>query len=1047
MKTHSSSTSLLSFRDRNLRKKTVERHKRRHFSSPLPMSLLVAFVVAAVAFASFSVSASRKGSQPTSALKSGSAKSVDQARSLPWNAHGPDAASSLLRSGLLPIPTSTSPEAIATYEVVSGSCTATPKTTFELGDDVCARAVNAPLGSPTAVRRFNWAGTKGFVRQSADVTADPDTNIFTLPLSNTSVIEGVTVDNRGTWTVSLNSTADNITRAAAYFAVSDPDNRAADLVVYNFSLAEDVLAPGANTSFFLWFSNPGPDAADNVHLTMAVPPNMSFTSANTTSSLACSESAGVIDCSTATWANGAVATVTLNFSVDNGAPNGLIAATANISSDTNDPRPESNSSDAVIEVRAAGAPPATCALGCPPNITVTASSSSGAVVDFSNSVEISGDCGTITYSPASGSTFPIGITAVNVTSVGGTGGSCSFLVTVIDPDVSPAPTISCPADQSVVAPSGQSEASVSTGTPTATGTGVAVTGVRNDNRDVTDPFPIGTTTITWTATDADQRTASCTQHIVVTSADAPTITCPSNKTFDAAGDCQKTLTAADIGTPTPGPASGPFVPTVTSRRSDDLPLTNPYPAGQTVITWTATNDIGSVSCTQIITITSTGDSTPPTLTVPNDVSVTTSSCSALVDDELGVATATDNCSTVSISRSGVPTVPCPIPGNPTRTCETFVFPVGTTDVTYTATDAQGNTATGVQHVTVHELSPPVFTFVPGNVGPINNDPNLCGAYIGDATLGMATVFDNCDTTVIRTGVPAGNIFPVGQTTITYTAKADITVTATQIVTVVDNTPPVVTPPGAVTLYTGPGATSCSVTVSNLDATLGTGSATDNCPRVGAVVRSGVPAGNVFPLGPTTLTYSATDASNNTGSANQTVTVIDNTLPVISCPASITLEPTCPSGAIAMYTEPVGTDNCAGATTARTAGGASGSVFPIGTTTVTYTVNDAHGNSASCSFTVTVKTASQTIQDMKTTIDGLPSLTGTQKQGLKSKLDAVLEAIAGGKTNVACNKLNDFISQVTGYINNGTLTSAQGQPLIISAQHAGNTIGCTNNPCT
>ena len=104
---------------------------------------------------------------------------------------------------------------------------------------------------------------------------------------------------------------------------------------------------------------------------------------------------------------------------------------------------------------------------------------------------------------------------------------------------------------------------------------------------------------------------------------------------------------------------------------------------------------------------------------------------------------------------------------------------------------------------------------------------------------------------------------------------------TQTVTVTDNTPPIVTAPAAVTLYTGVGATSCSVTVSNLDATLGTGTATDNCPGVGAITRSGVPAGNQFPVGNTVVTYSATDAHGNTASATQTVTVVDNTAPVIT----------------------------------------------------------------------------------------------------------------------------------------------------------------------
>jgi hypothetical protein len=302
---------------------------------------------------------------------------------------------------------------------------------------------------------------------------------------------------------------------------------------------------------------------------------------------------------------------------------------------------------------------------------------------------------------------------------------------------------------------------------------------------------------------------------------------------------------------------------------------------------------------------------------------------------------------------------------------------------------------------------------------------------------------------MRTGVPAGNIFPVGSTTVTYTAtdRSGNTATDTQIVTVTDNTPPVVTAPADVTLFTGPGASSCGVTVSNLDGTLGTGTATDNCPGVGAVIRTGVPSGNNFPVGETILTYTATDAHGNSASATQKVTVVDNTPPVISCPLPITLEPSCPTGAIATWTPPVGTDNCPGATTTRTAGPAPGSVFPIGTTTVTYTVNDAHSNSASCSFTVTVLTPQATIQNMMNFINGISGLSGTQRQGLLSKLQAALDAINDGKTNVACNKLSDFNSQVQSFISNGALTSAQGNSLLSSSNHVRNTIGCTNLPCS
>jgi hypothetical protein len=213
--------------------------------------------------------------------------------------------------------------------------------------------------------------------------------------------------------------------------------------------------------------------------------------------------------------------------------------------------------------------------------------------------------------------------------------------------------------------------------------------------------------------------------------------------------------------------------------------------------------------------------------------------------------------------------------------------------------------------------------------------------------------------VIRTGVPAGNNFPVGSTVITYTAKADLSVTATQTVTIVDDTVPVVTAPAAVTLYTGAGATSCGVTVSDLNGTLGTGSATDNCPGVGAVTRSGVPAGNNFPVGDTTLTYSATDAHGNTGSATQVVTVVDNTPPIITAPANVTAStgPDATScGTVvsdAVLGNATASDNCSGLGPIVRTGVPAGNVFPVGTTTVTYTVTDAHNNTSSATQTVTV----------------------------------------------------------------------------------------------
>jgi hypothetical protein len=54
-----------------------------------------------------------------------------------------------------------------------------------------------------------------------------------------------------------------------------------------------------------------------------------------------------------------------------------------------------------------------------------------------------------------------------------------------------------------------------------------------------------------------------------------------------------------------------------------------------------------------------------------------------------------------------------------------------------------------------------------------------------------------------------------------------------------------------------------------------------------------------------------------------------------------------------YNLPIATDNCGTSTIELISGPASGAVFPIGSTTVTYRATDAAGNTAECSFTVTI----------------------------------------------------------------------------------------------
>jgi len=124
-------------------------------------------------------------------------------------------------------------------------------------------------------------------------------------------------------------------------------------------------------------------------------------------------------------------------------------------------------------------------------------------------------------------------------------------------------------------------------------------------------------------------------------------------------------------------------------------------------------------------------------------------------------------------------------------------------------------------------------------------------------------------------------------------------------------------------------------------------AVDNCGIV--TLSSNHNSGDDFPVGTTTVTYTATDGTNETTSSFDVIVTDDQDPILTNCPTDITV------GACAntvTWTAPTANDNCS-ATLASTHN--SGDVFPVGTTTVTYTATDGASNEATCSFDVTILT--------------------------------------------------------------------------------------------
>ena len=411
---------------------------------------------------------------------------------------------------------------------------------------------------------------------------------------------------------------------------------------------------------------------------------------------------------------------------------------------------------------------------------------------------------------------------------------------------------------------------------------------------------------------------------------------------------------------------------------------------------------------------------PPVLTCPSDITVPNDPgvCGATVD-YIGMASAIDpedgDISAAIITTSG------PTSGT--------VFPIGLTVVELSVTDTEGNTETCMFNVTVNDVESPTIT-CPADVNT-NNDPGTCGAAITFMVDGM----DNCaggttsgelTTTFLDNNGQSGIMFDItasgGEDVSIYeflghigpgfgAQNVDIWyMVGSHVGFETDDTPwlfhesvnatdngnmgpggnvvtPLVNPlviPAGVTygvfyVTDGPqnldyteGTDSFADAFITVDSgsgkALGTGHPFDGLtftPRhfngtiyyttgsIDVMQTTGLPSGSVFPVGTTTNTFEITDASGNTASCSFDVTVIDNEAPTVTCPTTINMN-TDPGlcSAVVNYDVPT-SDNCPGETSIQTAGLASGSVFPVGTTTNSFEVTDAAGFTTTCSFDVIV----------------------------------------------------------------------------------------------
>ncbi len=511
-------------------------------------------------------------------------------------------------------------------------------------------------------------------------------------------------------------------------------------------------------------------------------------------------------------------------------------------------------------------------------------------------------------------TFNLGTTTVTwtVTDASGNATNATQLVSVTD-NVNP--TITAPAAVNATTNNGCMALNIALGTP-VTADNCSIASVTHN---APNAFNVGITVVTWTITDGSGNTATATQNVTITDVIAPVVIAPQNINSSSNTSC--TATGLNIGT-----AIALDNCTVASITSN-APAA--FPVGTTIVTWSATDISGNIgTATQNVTIV---DNINPSIIPPNDLTAVTNSGCTADNLNLGTPITSDNCGVAFVTNNAP-----------------SAFAVGETFVTWTVIDVNGNSTNTIQKVTITDDVAPIL--IPAaNITVFAN--NSCNAF--NVNLGNPVVSDNCGIASLVNDGPT--VYDLGTTTVNWTVTDNNgnVVTASQTVTVIDNQIPTIIPPASLMLSTNNACVASNVIIGNAITN-------DNC-TVASVVND---APVDFPVGTTIITWTVTDASGNTNTGTQTITVTDdiNPTPVLQ---NITVILDLQGNAVVAFNDvDAGSfDNCGIATTSLSQ--TNFDCGNIGQNVLTVTITDNNGNTSVANITLTVET-----NGIDTDLDGI-----------------------------------------------------------------------------
>lgn len=527
----------------------------------------------------------------------------------------------------------------------------------------------------------------------------------------------------------------------------------------------------------------------------------------------------------------------------------------------------------------------------------------------------------------SGAAFPAGITHVELTAFDPSGNSStySFNVSILE---STPPVVVAPADVTVPADAGACTASgVALGLPTVTDNCSLVFDISNNAHE---PYPLGTTYVTWAVSDESGNTTQAVQKVTVMDMEPPMMAhADTTVVYDS------TICGAYVA----------YIPPVgievckgnylTQSSAPDTIVMNAsvacgmYPDSDTNA-FIRIYDLSAYSGEDSVTIGAVRfgiqDAIHPS--GAQDVQLNVYSLHGPIAYSNMQPLFTDTLSIINQSLSFVQ-----VPVNLRVATDSIVIEI------YSVGTYMDGVGFYIGANNAPETAP---SYIATNLCSIPEPTPLALVGVPNVSFLIDVVLEETVVTSLLSGVGAGGLFPVGTTTETYqsTDGEGNTSVLSFDVTVLDTHAPVVICSADTTVSTTSGMCGALVAprMPNILEHCGIDTLMNNAPAM-------------FPVGTTPLTWTVVDMGGNVTTCVQQITVVDDENPSITCPANVSV-PNDPGFSYATNVDlgtPIVDDNCGVANVINNAV----EPYPAGTNIVTWIVSDVYGNMSSCAQTVTV----------------------------------------------------------------------------------------------